>query len=302
MIGSFLTSGLIMALGYAYPAYECYKIVEKNKPEIEDLRFWCQYWILIALLTIFERFGGDNFISWLPMYSEAKLAFYIYLWYPKTKGTAYVYDTFLRPYVVKHEVEIDRNLLELRTRAGDVAVLYTQKAAVYGKTRFVEVLQYIASQSQSAQPAPKRSAKVPKIVPPVRQASTAAPTQIPTQPAQQQPVTPSTPASPAKTQTKEVIVQEPAASILSPPSRTQSAPTATSTIPSTASAEPGEVAEEMQVDPVAIEVSTLNSNSNPNTTQIPKETIMEDAIRITRGRLRRTRSVVNTPPAAVVPR
>lgn len=65
-----------------------------------------------------------------------------------------MYDTFLRPYVVKHEVEIDRNLLELRTRAGDVAVLYTQKAAVYGKTRFVEVLQYIASQSQSAQPAP----------------------------------------------------------------------------------------------------------------------------------------------------
>ncbi|KAK2428662.1 putative HVA22 protein g [Trifolium repens] len=30
--------------GYAYPTYECHKGVEKNKPEIEQLRFWCQNW------------------------------------------------------------------------------------------------------------------------------------------------------------------------------------------------------------------------------------------------------------------
>jgi receptor expression-enhancing protein 1/2/3/4 len=33
-----------LAFGYAYPAYECYKTVELNKPEIEQLMFWCQYW------------------------------------------------------------------------------------------------------------------------------------------------------------------------------------------------------------------------------------------------------------------
>lgn len=33
-----------MAFGYAYPAYECFKTVEMNKPDIEQLRFWCQYW------------------------------------------------------------------------------------------------------------------------------------------------------------------------------------------------------------------------------------------------------------------
>lgn len=33
-----------LAFGYAYPAYECYKTVELNKPEIEQLIFWCQYW------------------------------------------------------------------------------------------------------------------------------------------------------------------------------------------------------------------------------------------------------------------
>ena len=63
------------------------------------------------------------------------------------QGTTYVYDSFFKPYVAKHETEIDRNLLELRTRAGDVAVLYWQKAASYGQTRIFDILQYVASQS-----------------------------------------------------------------------------------------------------------------------------------------------------------
>lgn len=77
-----------MVLGYAYPAYECYKSVELNKPDIEQLRFWCQYWyishlvysssalvsvlrcnlvsncrVLVAGLTVFERFG-DTLVGW----------------------------------------------------------------------------------------------------------------------------------------------------------------------------------------------------------------------------------------------
>lgn len=40
-----------MVFGYAYPAYECFKTVEKNKPDIEQLRFWCQYWYIHMLLV-----------------------------------------------------------------------------------------------------------------------------------------------------------------------------------------------------------------------------------------------------------
>ncbi|CAA0838954.1 HVA22-like protein i [Striga hermonthica] len=152
MIGSFITRGLVLAFGYLYPAYECYKSVELNKPDIEQLRFWCQYWILVAGLTVCERFG-DVFIGWIPMYGEAKLAFFVYLWFPKTKGTTYVYDSFVRPYVAKHETDIDRSLLELRARAGDLTLLYWQKAASYAQNRIFYVLQYIASQST---PTPKQ--------------------------------------------------------------------------------------------------------------------------------------------------
>lgn len=114
----------------------------------------------------------------LPMYNEAKLAFFIYLWYPKTmvlyfslvlyrvsfflksrfgfydwlclqQGTTYIYETFFRPYISRHENDIDRNLLELRARACDVVVLYWQKATSYGQTTFFDVLQYVALQSSS---------------------------------------------------------------------------------------------------------------------------------------------------------
>ncbi|KAH9696753.1 putative HVA22-like protein g [Citrus sinensis] len=147
-----------MVFGYAYPAYECFKAVEKNKPEIEQLLFWCQYWygsmltlltkVLVAVFTVGERVG-DTFISWLPMYSEAKLAFFIYLWYPKTKGTTYVYNVLLRPYIAKHEKEIDLNLLKLRIKAREIGLLFWEKAAIYGQTRFFEILQYFSSHSAS---------------------------------------------------------------------------------------------------------------------------------------------------------
>ncbi|KAL6574448.1 HVA22-like protein i [Orobanche hederae] len=157
MIGSLITRVLVLVFGYVYPAYECFKTVEMNKPDIDQLLFWCQYWILVAGLTVLERIG-DAFIGWIPMYGEAKLAFFIYLWFPKTKGTTYVYNSFFRPYVEKHEPEIDRNLLELKTRAGDMLVLYWQKAASYGQTRFLEILQYVASQSTPPGPAQKPNA------------------------------------------------------------------------------------------------------------------------------------------------
>lgn len=63
------------------------------------------------------------------------------------QGTTYVYDSFFKPYIAKHENEIDRNLLELKTRAGDIVVLYWQRAAKSCQTRIFDILQYVAAQS-----------------------------------------------------------------------------------------------------------------------------------------------------------
>ncbi|XP_068640264.1 HVA22-like protein i [Aristolochia californica] len=320
MMGSFLTRGLVMVFGYAYPAYDCFKTVERNKPEIEQLRFWCQYWILVAVLTVLERVG-DAFISWLPMYSEAKLAFFVYLWYPKTRGTTYVYDAFLKPYVAKHETEIDRNLLELRARAGDMAVLYWQRAASYGQTRIFEILQFVAAQS-SSRPGPAQQQKqkqskvrVPPPAPPSSRPATQGQQQLPV--ALEQPAPGATTkesvqevaASPAPPQTlgsnpvqkahcepdtetqKTAPTQSPVQKTATGTTNTQKAKTivgstntqkATPTEPETSSQSATSSSEEpMQVE---MQLTVAEGNSNP-----PQEMIMEEAIRVTRGRLRRSR-------------
>ncbi|XP_047976137.1 putative HVA22-like protein g [Salvia hispanica] len=146
MIGEFVTSCLILVLGYAYPAFQCFKTVEKNRVEIPELRFWCQYWILVAIITILERIG-DVFISWLPMYGEMKLALFIYLWYPKTNGSGYIYDRLLRPYVSRHETDIDRSLIEFRERAWNLAIYYWHNCTELGSTKILQFLQFVSSRS-----------------------------------------------------------------------------------------------------------------------------------------------------------
>ncbi|KAL4650162.1 hypothetical protein ACB092_01G066800 [Castanea dentata] len=301
MIGSFLTRGLVMVFGYAYPAYECYKTVEKNRPEIENLRFWCQYWILVAVLTVCERVG-DAFISWVPMYSEAKLAFFIYLWYPKTKGTTYVYDSFFRPYVSKHENEIDRNLLELRTRAGDMAILYWQRAASYGQTRIYEILQFVAAQStprtrppqsqpqQQQQQKQQPNGRVRPTPPPKRQPAKA-------QPETEEPPSPTSSTSSSQDQ-KEVAeevgpsqVPKAAPPTAAPPAVAPPA-AAANTQKATAPSETTSQTTPTEAQPMQIE-ATPPSSTEENTNPPPPETVIDESIRVTRGRLRKTRSTGN---------
>ena len=154
MLGDFINRCLILLLGYAYPGFECYKTVEKNRVDIEELLFWCKYWIIVALITVLEKFL-DIFIAWLPMYGEVKLMLFIYMWYPKTRGTNYVYETVLRPYVSKHENDIDRTIQEWKARGWDYAIFYWQYCAQFGQNAFVQILQQLASQSSKISTTPK---------------------------------------------------------------------------------------------------------------------------------------------------
>ncbi|KAF0893265.1 hypothetical protein E2562_023907 [Oryza meyeriana var. granulata] len=288
MAGSFITGALMLILGYAYPAYDCYKTVELNRPEIEKLRFWCQYWILLAVLTVFDRVG-DNFVSWLPMYSEAKLAFVVYLWYPKTMGTAYVYESFFKPCIAKHEADIDHNLLELRTRAGDMAIIYFQKVANYVQTRFYDILQYVASQSHTQKSRPQARQQQQRPPPPqTRQVNPAPqPVPAPSMPSLQPQSTQASPAPPRNQTQDTTPVPVPPPGAVSPAQpQAQPAPQAIAT-------DGPQNTEAMQVDPPG-----PSSTSNAHNTSIPDDdTLIQEAIRMTRGRLRRRMAGSGPPPS-----
>ncbi|XP_038989204.1 putative HVA22-like protein g [Phoenix dactylifera] len=149
MLGDLAITVLVMLFGYAYPALECFKTLEQRQwpGEIEQLRFWCQYWVIVAIVTTV----GDSLISWLPMYGEAKLAFFVYLWYPKTKGSDLIYETFLRPLVMQYEPDIEQRLRHLRAKSGELLVFYLKNFTDKGTTLFLEVLNYVVSSTKGNQ-------------------------------------------------------------------------------------------------------------------------------------------------------
>lgn len=62
------------------------------------------------------------------------------------QGSGYVYDTLLRPYISKHELDIDRSLIEFRERAWNLAIYYWHNCTELGSTTILQFLQFVASQ------------------------------------------------------------------------------------------------------------------------------------------------------------
>ncbi|KAG8089012.1 hypothetical protein GUJ93_ZPchr0011g27163 [Zizania palustris] len=92
----------------------------------------------------------ESFVSWMPMYGEIKLAFFVYLWYPKTKGSDVVYDTFIRPTVMQYEPNIEERLLNLRAKSGQLLSFYIKNFADKGTALFMDVLRYVVSERPEA--------------------------------------------------------------------------------------------------------------------------------------------------------
>jgi receptor expression-enhancing protein 1/2/3/4 len=63
------------------------------------------------------------------------------------QGTGFIYETVLRPYVSKHENDIDRTIQEWKARGWDYVIFYWQYFAQFGHTAFLQALQQLASQS-----------------------------------------------------------------------------------------------------------------------------------------------------------
>ncbi|XP_064967970.1 putative HVA22-like protein g [Musa acuminata AAA Group] len=162
MLAEYITRLLVVVFGYAYPAFECFKTLEQGQGNAQQLRFWCQYWIIVAILTVIEM-PGNFLVSLLPMYGEAKLAFLVYLWYPKTKGTDVVYETFLRPLVMQYEPDIEERFRNLRAKSGQLLVFYLKNFTEKGQILFLEALHYVVSKSSGSTEKTKRSSWMSRL-------------------------------------------------------------------------------------------------------------------------------------------
>jgi receptor expression-enhancing protein 1/2/3/4 len=124
--------------------------LEKHKRKPEALRGWCIYWTVMALYTAGTQVS-DRFVFWLPMYSEAKVAFVVYLWHPRTQGALYVYDAFVAPFLAKHETAIDRHIDETRVSVGDVGARRARDVVEFAREKFAAALTALPQGAQRGQ-------------------------------------------------------------------------------------------------------------------------------------------------------
>ncbi|EAR92189.1 HVA22/TB2/DP1 family protein (macronuclear) [Tetrahymena thermophila SB210] len=98
---------LTAVVGLLYPSYMSFKAIET--PDDDDDKQWLTYWIVFSFLHVFD--GPLSLIlQFFPFYYPLKVMFYVYLFYPKTKGALFIYNSFLRKFLLENQAKIDDNL------------------------------------------------------------------------------------------------------------------------------------------------------------------------------------------------
>lgn len=110
-IGADLITDLI---GMFYPMYMSFKALETKGGD--DDKLWLTYWVVFALYKVVDDWAGV-FLYWVPFYYVIKLGILIWLFAPQTKGAISLYDGLIRPFILKHQNEIDQGM----TKLGEVA-------------------------------------------------------------------------------------------------------------------------------------------------------------------------------------
>ncbi|XP_075516465.1 HVA22-like protein a isoform X1 [Primulina tabacum] len=87
-----------------YPLYASIRAIETKSP-VDDQQ-WLTYWVLYSMITLFELTFA-KLIEWIPLWHYTKLIFTCWLVMPYFSGAAYVYEHFVRPYLVTGQKSVN---------------------------------------------------------------------------------------------------------------------------------------------------------------------------------------------------
>mmetsp|Transcript_23529 Transcript_23529/g.38233 ORF Transcript_23529/g.38233 Transcript_23529/m.38233 type:complete len:196 (-) Transcript_23529:387-974(-) len=110
---------IVTVLGFAYPAYQSVKAVESETKE--DDTQWLIYWVVFGVFNIVEFFS-DILLSWFPLYFLVKLIFLCWCMAPVSwNGANTLYHKVIKPFVLKHQSQIDKALDKVGEKVDAVA-------------------------------------------------------------------------------------------------------------------------------------------------------------------------------------
>lgn len=76
--------------------------------------------MIFGVFSLLDEFGGIV-LSFIPFYFYVKLAFFVFLMHPKTKGAQVVYDNLVGPIIRQHKDKIQKIIDDIKGSAGELA-------------------------------------------------------------------------------------------------------------------------------------------------------------------------------------
>ena len=137
IMGALLSRPVCHFLAYLYPAYQSFKAVRANDPELHTQ--WLVYWIVNTVFTVGELFS-DQLLAWLPLYYECKIAFVAWLVLPRFKGASVLYEKFLAPYLARHEAAIDSRIDEAGRKVRAFSASITERGVQEVRKRSIDLV------------------------------------------------------------------------------------------------------------------------------------------------------------------
>ncbi|KAI0673339.1 TB2/DP1, HVA22 family-domain-containing protein [Trametes maxima] len=114
MLMSFISHVLSAWFAFLLPSYATWKALAHRPISEPDLERWGMYWAVVGAFVAVEYVSGW-LLDWVPFYWEARTVFLLFLALPQTQGSTWVYQTYLQPFLLKNQADIDASIAAAQT-------------------------------------------------------------------------------------------------------------------------------------------------------------------------------------------
>ncbi|RPD82356.1 hypothetical protein L226DRAFT_564937 [Lentinus tigrinus ALCF2SS1-7] len=111
---SMLSHLLSAWFAFLLPSYATWKALAHRPVSEPDLERWCMYWAVVGAFVAFE-YVTIWLLDWVPFYWEFRTVFLLFLSLPQTQGSTWVYQTYLQPFLIKNQADIDASITAVQT-------------------------------------------------------------------------------------------------------------------------------------------------------------------------------------------
>lgn len=111
-----------------------YKALRTSDPA--HLTPWLMYWVVLSLLSSIES-TFYFILGWIPFYSWFRLFLHAYLILPGVQGATPIYQDYIHPFLLHHELEIDDFIGDAHEKLKAAGLQYAKQAIEWVKVNLL---------------------------------------------------------------------------------------------------------------------------------------------------------------------